>query len=476
MSRDLAGIRFRSLIVVPTLSFLVAGCAAFSGDQGMEAVARLAGDPLGKDVVALRSDSDAAAARESVAQLLRRPLTADAAVQIALLSNRDLQAAYDVLGSAEAARVRASLPPNPRVSLSRVAGGAAFEAEAQVIVDILALATLPARADIATDRFRQAQLRAAEATLNVAAETRRAYFQAVAARALSGFLAQAQNAAEAAGQLAARLGASGAMNKLDQARNQVFYAETTARLATARQREASARERLIRAMGLWGSDLAFRLPAGMPTLPARVRELNAIETEAVRRRIDLQIARLDVKALAKSYGLTQATRFINLLDASGLSKRVREPSGDTATERGMGVEFEVPLFDFGAVHAREAESTYMEAVERLTAKAVNVRSQAREAYQVYRSTYDIARHYQREVLPLRKIISDETLLRYNAMQIDVFALLVEARERIGSTIAAIEAQRDYWLADSNLASAVLGGGMDTDPSTSAAVADPARHD
>ena len=72
--------------------------------------------------------------------------------------------------------------------------------------------------------------------------------------------------------------------------------------------------------------------------------------------------------------------------------------------------------------------------------------------------YDIARHYRREVLPLRKIISDETLLRYNAMQIDVFALLTEARQRIAATTAAIEAQRDFWLAETNLGAAVIGGG------------------
>ena len=51
------------------------------------------------------------------------------------------------------------------------------------------------------------------------------------------------------------------------------------------------------------------------------------------------------------------------------------------------------------------------------------------------------------MLPLRKIISDETLLRYNAMQIDVFALLTEARQRIASTTAAIEAERNFWLAE-----------------------------
>jgi outer membrane protein TolC len=62
-------------------------------------------------------------------------------------------------------------------------------------------------------------------------------------------------------------------------------------------------------------------------------------------------------------------------------------------------------------------------------------------------------------LPLRKIISDETLLRYNAMLIDVFSLLAEARQRIVATIAAIEAKRDFWLATVDLKAAVAGGGM-----------------
>jgi outer membrane protein TolC len=110
------------------------------------------------------------------------------------------------------------------------------------------------------------------------------------------------------------------------------------------------------------------------------------------------------------------------------------------------------------VRQHQAEASYWEAGNRLTAKAVSVRSEAREAYQAYRSAYDVARHYRREILPLRKIISDETLLRYNAMQIDEFALLAEARQRIASTGAAIEAQRDFWLADANLSGAILIGG------------------
>ena len=212
-------------------------------------------------------------------------------------------------------------------------------------------------------------------TLRVASEARRAFFRAVAARALVASLSQARETGETAAELAKRLGETGAMNKLDQARNQTFYAEMVAQLGTARLRAASERERLVRALGLWGGDLDFQLPAQLPPLPARARALAYIETEAVRRRVDLQMARIEADLLAKSYGLTNATRFINLLDVVGIAKKQRE-DGETTRERGFEVEVQVPLFDFGEVKVRQAEENYLQAVNRLTAKAVNVRSRS----------------------------------------------------------------------------------------------------
>jgi outer membrane protein TolC len=88
--------------------------------------------------------------------------------------------------------------------------------------------------------------------LRVANETRRAFYRAVAGRELVGFLAQSQEAADSATQFAARLGETGAMNKLDQAREQVFYADLTAQLAVARQRTSSERESLIARWGYGG--------------------------------------------------------------------------------------------------------------------------------------------------------------------------------------------------------------------------------
>jgi len=442
-------------------TLLLAGCQSFSSDGGISVTSSFAKQELGKDTIAIRTPDDASSARARVQSLIKRPLTAETAVQIALLNNRGLQAAYNRLGIAEAVMVAGSLPPNPTLSVSRIASSVEVEFERKIVGNILALATLPARAEMAQDRFRQAQLRAAEETARVAADTRRSYYRAVASKQLAAGLVEAQSSAANAAQIATRLGQSGSLNKLDQAREQVFYAEITAQLASARQKVASERERLIRDLGLWGDDLAFKLPAALPTLPARARPLPTVERDALGHRIDVQIARIEVKTLAKSFGMSQATRFINVLELTGIDK-AKYPDGEASSrDRGVEVELQVPLFDFGETRLREAEQTYMQAVNRLAEKAINVRSEARDAYRSYRSTYDIAAHYQREVLPLRKIISDEMMLRYGAMQVDVFALLTEARQRIASRTAAIEARRNFWLASTDLSAAIIGGGGST---------------
>ncbi|WOJ89964.1 TolC family protein [Methylocapsa polymorpha] len=438
----------------------LSGCASFSPDGGMSVAAGIVAKELKEETVAIRTPEDASSARARIEHLLKRPLTADAAVQIALLNNRGLQAAYNELGVAEAAMVRASLPPNPSFSLSRISGTLESELEATIAADILALATLPARAEIAADRFRAAQLSAAEETLRMAAEARRNYYRAVAARELVGLLTQANAAAETAAKLARQLGETGAMNKLDQARDQVFYADLTAQLASARQQASGEREQLIRSLGLWGGDLDFTLPNALPALPPRPETIPMVEQYAIDRRIDLEIGRIELEALAKSYGLSNATRFVNLFQLSGIYKDTRESVGGESVQFrdfGPGATVEIPIFDFGEIRVRQAELAYMRAVNRLAERAVNARSEARDAYRAYRSTFDIASHYQRQILPLRKIISDETLLRYNTMLIDVFTLLDEARRRILATIAAIEAKRDFWIAKTDLQAAIIGG-------------------
>jgi outer membrane protein TolC len=440
------------------LGATASGCVSFSPDGGMSAVGDIVTPKLHADVVKIGSGDEADAATARVSQLLRSPMSADAAVRIALLNNKTLQAAYNELGIAEASMIGSSLPPNPAFAVGRVSTPVELDIEERLVVDILALATLPARAEIAADRFRQAQLRAAEETLRTGAETRRSYYRAVGALALAGSLSEAAAAAESSAKLAGQLAETGAMNKLDRAREDAFAADIMIQLAQGRQQAASEREQLIRIMGLAGNE-PLKLPRTLPPLPKRLRNQFDAETEALRKRVDLQIARIEIETLAKSYGLTKATRFINLLEVSGVVRTQRDPGGPHGTGGGVEAEFQIPIFDFGEVRVRQAGEAYMAAVNRLSAKAVEVRSQAREAYQAYRTSYEIASRYRDQVLPLRKTISDETMLRYGAMQIDVFSLLTDARQRLRSNIGAVKAQRDFWLACTVLDAAIVGGGV-----------------
>jgi outer membrane protein TolC len=437
---------------------LLSACKTFSPDGGMGTVATIAGQGLNKDVVRVSSPADAAYAQNRVARLLKAPLSADAAVQIALLNNAELQAAYNRLGVAEAVAVQASRPPLPSFSYDWVKTSIELDIERQIVASVLQLATWPARSKLAGVRFEQAELRAAEETLRIAAETRKAYYNAVGARQVLAALDSAKANAEASAELAGKLIQTGAVNKLDQARRQVFASEIDAQVTAAKLKTTAAEERLTRLMGLWGPNVAALLPSTLPPLPGKSRSLASIEQEAMDKRVDLEIARLETEALARSYGLTRSTRLVNVLNASGISKTQKNKGEPSADGGGFDIAFEVPIYDFGRAKVREAEQRYREALNQLRAMAVNAQSEAREAYSTYASTRAIAVQYEQKVLPLRQTISEETELQYNAMQVDAFALLQAARENAASKVASIEAKRNFWLAYTDLSVAVLGGG------------------
>ena len=462
MSRFLTG--FRAVAAVG-VSLLVSSCATFSPDGGRGVATSAARRSFGMDAVALRNDVDSAWAKSRVERLLFRPLTADAAVEIALLNNRGLQAAFNRLGVAEAIMTREKLPPNPTFSFSRLAGPLGSDIEWAVVANIFALGTLPARAEIADDRFRAAQLEAAAETLRLGYDARRAFFRAVGARELAGSIIEANQSAEAAAALARRLGETGAMSRLDQARDQLASAEVATRLASARLLASNERERLARVLGLWGMEIDFALPNALSPPPPRPRNAPNIEQEAVGRRIDLHIAHAELSALAKTLSLIEATRFVKLFQLSGGGKVKTESvpnpeNGLTENTRfrfvGGAAAIEIPIFDFGETRVREAEQSWLEAVNRLAQKAVETRSQARQAYRNYRYTHEIAQFRKREILALQTIISEEMLRRYNGMLIDAFPLLENARKRVLLQAAAIEAKRDYWLAETDLRAAISG--------------------
>jgi outer membrane protein TolC len=245
---------------------------------------------------------------------------------------------------------------------------------------------------------------------------------------------------------------TGNFTRLDRMREEVFHAETSAQLARARLAAAAGRERLTRLLGLSGGDAAYRLPGRLPELPAGKPEFKEIEARAMTERLDVRAAKLETERLAGSLGLTRATRFVNVLELGpAATKEDPEP-----WKRGFEVSLQLPIFDWGGARVAKAESIYMQALYRVAETAVNARSEVREAYSAYHTAYDEAKRYRDEIVPLRKKIAEENMLRYNGMLISVFELLADAREQVGAAIACIEALRDFWLSESDLQAAFNG--------------------
>jgi outer membrane protein TolC len=442
---------FRLLAMLASAAVL-AGCASFTPDGGFGEVERITQDRIGKDLHWARGEADLYTIAKRVADLLAKPLTVDDAVQIALLNNRGLQAGFQELGITEAEVVQAGRLPNPGFSFGRMRQGDEREIERGLHINLARLVAMPLIGRMEARRFEQVKASVAMSVLSLAADTRKAYFRALAAEETVRYMRQVKQAADASAELARRMEQVGNFNKLQRAREQSFYANAVLRFAQAEQAQRSTRERLIRLLGVWGQQTQFSLPERLPDLPPSPMELPDIEQVAMLQRLDVQGARLAAEQTASNLGLTRTTRFVNVLEL-GLA---RNTSNEAPSQRGWEIGLELPLFDWSGARVARAEAVYMQALHRAAETAINARSEVREAYTGYRSAYDIARHHRDEIVPLNQRIAEENVLRYNGMFIGVFELLADARTQIASVNASIEALRDFWIAQADLDMALIG--------------------
>jgi outer membrane protein TolC len=451
---------------------LLAGCARFSDDGGFAAVQQASQQHLDKEVVWARDEAGQGAIAQRVSELLVAPLDVEAAVQLALLNNRGLQARFDELGIGEAERVQAGRLPNPGFSFGRMEKGSEVEYERGLHFNLARLIAMPMVAGIEAQRFEQLQRQTSLALLELASQTRKAWYSAVAAEEHLVYARQVQEAAEIGAELARRLAAVGNFSKLQQAQQQSFYAEAALSLLHAEQARVRSREQLSRLLGLWGEQVAFQLPERLPELTKVAEAQEDVERLAMAQRLDIQAVRLDAERLARNLGLSRTTRFINVLELGVASNR----SNEEPTQRGYEISVELPLFDWSGAKVARAEAQYRQALNRAAETAINARSQVREAYLGYRVAHDIARHYRDELLPLRARIAEEQLLQYNGMFISTFDLLADARRQVQTVQGYLQAQRDFWIAKTDLDMALLGTPSFSSITPAAAATDePAGH-
>jgi outer membrane protein, multidrug efflux system len=224
----------RTLASISVTLFTSAPGFALPPDGGIHRLEmQVAGKVIGVEAAPVRLPQPSVDNREVVAQLLKDPITNDAAVRIALLNNPDLQRA-----------------------LGRAGTG---------ITDLQ---------DSDTLAMRQAQV----AITVLSARATQAWVHAVATAQSAATLRHAKETAEATGELARRMVQSGNLSKLNQAQYQVKLIDAAIALARAEQASFEAREQLIQVLGLWGEQTQFTLTERLPALPESPLDLPNLES------------------------------------------------------------------------------------------------------------------------------------------------------------------------------------------------------
>ena len=448
------------LLGLTIAALALAGCASVNFDQAVNDANRAAGPFTGGKLELSRTAQQQEARAKLATDLLLKPLSSDDAVQLALANSPAVQTMLAQSWADMSAANQAGRIANPIFTFERITFRDELELGRLLSFGLLDLLTLPRRQAIAQSRMQQSQVQLSASTVELVTQTRLAWVRAVAASQTLQYAEQINTAAEASAELAKRMQQVGNFNKLQRARQQVFYADSTARLAGAQHGALSAREELVRSMGLTATQAdQLKLPDRLPDLPKDARTPELVNSTATDQRLDVQLARSQLDVAGKAQGLNLLTSVVGV--DLGIRRNTVFDNGVNRAfaKRGYELDIRLPIFDWGNARRDNLSAQSLAAANRYEGTVRNATSQLRESYSAYRTAYDVARHYRDEVVPLRKTMAEENVLRYNGMLIGVFELLADTRDQISSVVTAINAYQQFWLADAALSASMTGKPM-----------------
>ncbi len=436
---------------------LLAGCASVNPDQNIRRINDEAASFTGGNLALVRTQQERDERAKAAQTLLAQPLQQKDAVQLALVNSPSLQTLLAQGWAASASAAQAGRIGNPVFSFERMASGDGLELGRALSIGLLDILTLPARHSIAIRRIEQAQLRLTSDVVDQITRVRQGWVRAVAAQQTLKYAQQVYESAQASAELAKRMQAVGNFNRMTRAREQAFYADAATRLSTAQHQATASREELVRLLGLdEAQEQALKLPERLMDLPKQPLAPEAVATQATQSRLDIRLAQAALDDAAKAQGLNMVTSFTDIELEGRRNTGFDGAEGTRSTARGWEISVRLPIFDSGAMLRGAMNAQTLAAANLLESTMRSAGSNLRESYSAYRSAYDVARHYRDEIVPLRKVISEENQLRYNGMLISVFELLADARDQVSTVTAAIDAQQQFWLTDAAIQAAVIG--------------------
>jgi outer membrane protein, heavy metal efflux system len=399
------------------------------------------------------------AAREEtaavVAKLLRQPLTVASAVQIALISNRGLQATFGEIGIAQSDVIEAVTVPNPSVDFDVQFPVVAAQMNrygwlvAQEFVQIL---MIPLKKKIAGERLEAAELRVAAETLRLVAEVKAAYFTYQGDQQLLARLKIIQETNAAALDLAQKQFEAGNITDFALLQSQSSYSQGRLDLVKAETDLRSQREKLNRLLGLWGEDTDWEIKGDIMPVPDSGFTTKRLESLAVAQRLDLRAAHRDLTGVIFALGLSKTYRWVPVLNMGFTGER----DTDGALNMGPSLSIELPIFNQGQSRIARGEAQLRMAESKLEALAVDIRSEVRELRDRLLSLADMAKYYHDDLLPTRIRMVNNAILEYNAMQVSPYELFLVKSQEVDAERGYIDTLRDYWITRAELERAVGG--------------------
>ncbi|HEV8238336.1 MAG TPA: TolC family protein [Thermoanaerobaculia bacterium] len=449
--RKARGVPAPAVVASAVACLALAACASAPRDAGFGDVQRGVTASTGQEIAWDPQQAIEAPADAAVAAQLAEPLTADRAVEIALRYNRDLLATLEELGIARADLLQARTLRNPFAEAElRFPASPSRPFEVILMQPLFDLLKLHARRAAGEAAFEVTKLRTTAAVVAFANEVRADFYRAQAARQLLASQATIADAARAAAELAHKQHEVGNVSDLDFEREQTRYDAAKLELQRAELEELQARERLIADLGLAQPPATLDLPAELPPVAEDAPPAAALD-EALAGRLDLGLARADLAAARARLPLARGPVYADV--AAGVHHE-REPQGERTT--GPALELPIPIFDSGRARRERALAVVRQAEQRVHAIDLAGRSAARTAAERLREARARAEYLRDVVVPRRQRILELTQLETNAMLRGVFDLFRARQDLDEARREEVLARRDYWVAKSELQSALLG--------------------
>ncbi len=443
--------RFTQTSFTLGVALFLSGCASVTPEQSMQAVNSSIRGFVGDSVSLRTTEPVRIEAQQQVRKILASPLGPADAVRVMLFNSAAFQSllARGIADTASAAQV--GRIQNPSFSIERITSATDTELTRVLSFGLLDLLTLPQRKQIAEQAIDASQLQLAKAVVQSVAGVRRAWTEAVAAEAGYRYAAQVMRSANASAELAARMQRAGNLTVLARSSQQMYAADAALNLAVAQHQQKKTREALIRLLGLRLAQQAqLTLPTRLPALPKLPRSVEEVNAQLVSARLDVRMSAHLLTLSAKAQGLGNLTSFTDIEWGIRRVKSTDRTDRSGATSSGNEVSIKLPLFDWGDLQRSRLAAQTLGAINAYEAAVLTATSEVREAYSAYRTTLDIARHYEREIIPLRQRMTEENQYRYNGMIIGTLELLVDARMQVGVVQNALKATTQFWLADASL--------------------------